>query len=90
MVSTIAGNLTLFGSICNIIVAEKSKKYAIKANVTNKCDYQLSFLGYLVFGVVSTVVVMYSCLPIVYFTADAIRDSSLSSSSDACVNATDF
>ena len=89
-VSTIAGNLTLFGSICNIIVAEKSKKCAIKANVANKHDYQLSFLGYLVFGVVSTVVVMYSCLPIVYFTADAIRDSSLSSSSDACVNATDF
>ena len=89
-VSTIAGNLTLFGSICNLIVAEKSKKCAIKAKIPNKQDYQLSFLGYLVFGVVSTIVVMYSCLPIVYFTADAIRDSSLSSNSDACVNATDL
>ena len=89
-VSTIAGNLTLFGSICNIIVAEKSKKCATKANIPNKQDYQLSFLGYLVFGVISTIVVMYSCLPIVYFTADAIRDSSLNSNSDACVNATDL
>lgn len=89
-VSTIAGNLTLFGSICNIIVAEKSKKCAIKANIANKRDYELSFLGYLVFGVISTIVVMFSCLPIVYFTADAIRESSLSSDNDACVNATDF
>ena len=42
------------------------------------------------FGVISTIVVMFSCLPIVYFTAHAIRNSSFSSSSDACVNATDF
>ena len=90
-VSTIAGNLTLFGSICNIIVAEKSKKCAIQANISNKADYQLSFLGYLLFGVISTIVVMFSGLPIVYFTANEIKDfSSLSSSNDACVNATDF
>ena len=89
-VSTIAGNLTLFGSICNIIVAEKSKKCAVQANISNKRDYQLSFLGYLLFGVISTMVVMFSGLPIVYFTAYEIRDSSLSSSNDACINATDF
>lgn len=40
-VSTIAGNLTLFGSICNLIVAEKAKQCAIKANITNKRDYEL-------------------------------------------------
>ena len=89
-VSTIAGNLTLFGSICNIIVAEKSKKCAVQANISNKQDYQLSFLGYLMFGVISTIVVMFSGLPIVYFTAYEIRDFSLSSSNDACINATDF
>ena len=88
-VSTIAGNLTLFGSICNIIVAEKSKKCAIQANISNKADYQLSFLGYLLFGVVSTIVVVFSGLPIVYFTANEIKDfSGLSSSNGACVNAT--
>ena len=90
-VSTVAGNLTLFGSICNIIVAEKSKKCAIQANISNKADYQLSFLGYLLFGVISTIIVMFSGLPIVYFTANEVRDfSGLSSSNDACINATDF
>ena len=79
-VSTIAGNLTLFGSICNIVVPEKSKKCAIQVNVSNKADYQLLFLGYLLFGVISgsTIVVMLSALPIVYFTANEIKSSAAS------------
>jgi Na+/H+ antiporter NhaD/arsenite permease-like protein len=45
--TTIAGNLTLIGSVANIIVAESAKKY-----------YDLGFLEYLKFGFISTVAVL--------------------------------
>lgn len=44
MATTFAGNLTLLGSVANIIVAEGARE-----------DYELGFLEYLKFGVVSTV-----------------------------------
>ena len=59
-VSTIAGNFTLIGSVANLIVAEKARSCA---------NYRLTFLGYLKFGFVSTLVVLFAGLPIVYFTA---------------------
>ena len=57
-VSTIAGNFTLIGSIANLIVAEKARSTA---------DYRLTFWNYLKFGLPSTCVVLFGCLPIVYF-----------------------
>ncbi len=45
--TTVAGNLTLLGSVANIIVAEQSKK-----------AYNLGFFEYLKFGAVSTVFAM--------------------------------
>lgn len=56
--STIAGNYTLIGSIANLIVAEKARSVA---------NYQLTFLRYIRFGLLSTFCVMFGCLPIVYF-----------------------
>ena len=43
---------------------KKSNKCAVQANI---CDRQLSFLGYPLFGVISTIVVMVPGFPIVYF-----------------------
>lgn len=57
-VATIAGNFTLIGSITNLIVAEKARSVA---------GYNLTFIRYIRFGIVSTLVVMFGCLPIVYF-----------------------
>ena len=57
-VSTIAGNYTIIGSIANLIVAEKARSVA---------NYQITFLRYIRFGFVSTLCVMFGCLPIVYF-----------------------
>lgn len=57
-VATIAGNFTLIGSITNLIVAEKARSCA---------NYQITFLRYIKFGIVSTICVMFGCLPIVYF-----------------------
>jgi Na+/H+ antiporter NhaD/arsenite permease-like protein len=45
--TTVAGNLTLLGSVANIIVAERARDY-----------YTLGFLEYLRFGLVSTVAVL--------------------------------
>ena len=59
-VATIAGNFTLIGSITNLIVAEKARSVA---------GYQLTFIRYIRFGLVSTLCVMFGCLPIVYFLA---------------------
>ena len=56
-ISTISGNFTLIGSIANLIVAEKAKEY-----------YRLTFLEYLRFGFFSTLIVLFSGLPLVYFT----------------------
>jgi Na+/H+ antiporter NhaD/arsenite permease-like protein len=46
-ISTVAGNLTLLGSVANIIVAERAREH-----------YDLGFGEYLRFGAVSTVVVV--------------------------------
>ena len=59
-VATVAGNFTLIGSICNLIVAEKARSCA---------DYHITFLRYIRFGVISTLCVMFGCLPVVYFLA---------------------
>lgn len=45
MIGTLAGNLTLIGSIANLIVAEQAKKF----------DINLSFGAYLKAGVIITV-----------------------------------
>ena len=57
-VSTVAGNFTLIGSIANLIVAEKARSAA---------GFQVTFWAYLPFGVLSTFIVMFAALPIVYF-----------------------
>ncbi len=51
-VTTVAGNLTLIGSVANIIVAEKARG-----------AYELGFLEYLRFGLVSTLLVLAVCVP---------------------------
>lgn len=53
--STIAGNLTLVGSVANIIVAEGAKEH-----------YRLGFREYLKFGLVSTVLVLAVGIPMIY------------------------
>ena len=57
-ISTVAGNFTLIGSIANLIVAEKARSTA---------DYRLTFWRYLRFGAISTTIILFGCLPIVYF-----------------------
>ena len=57
-VSTVAGNFTLIGSVANLIVAEKARSSA---------DFRLTFFAYLRFGAISTVIVIFTALPIVYF-----------------------
>ena len=57
-IATIAGNFTLIGSVANLIVAEKAQSSA---------NYRITFFGYLKFGFFSTLVIIYACLPIVYF-----------------------
>lgn len=51
-VTTVAGNLTLIGSVANIIVAEKAAD-----------AHELGFFEYLRFGLVSTLVVLAVCVP---------------------------
>lgn len=46
-VATVAGNFTLLGSVANIIVAERAREH-----------YELGFVEYLRFGVVSTLIVL--------------------------------
>ena len=53
-VTTIAGNLTLVGSVANIIVAERAKG-----------SYDLGYLEYLKFGVVSTVLSLLVGVPLI-------------------------
>jgi Na+/H+ antiporter NhaD/arsenite permease-like protein len=53
-VSTVAGNLTLLGSIANLIVAERARAH-----------YRLGFVEYLRFGALSTVVSLLVGVPIV-------------------------
>jgi Na+/H+ antiporter NhaD/arsenite permease-like protein len=53
--STIAGNLTLVGSVANIIVAEGAKDH-----------YTLGFMEYLKFGLVSTLLVIVVGIPVIW------------------------
>ncbi|KAL5509319.1 hypothetical protein EMCRGX_G004661 [Ephydatia muelleri] len=62
--STVAGNLTLIGSVANLIVAEKALKEA---------GFRLGFWGYVRFGAMSTVVVTLSGLPVVYFVSTVAK-----------------
>ena len=57
-ISTIAGNFTLIGSVANLIVAEKAR---------GTIDYRITFWNYFKFGGISTCVVLFGMLPIVYF-----------------------
>ena len=63
-VSTIAGNFTLIGSVANLIVAEKARTSA---------DYNLTFWEYLKFGLPSTIIVLFTGLPVVYFTGRVVN-----------------
>ena len=63
-VSTIAGNFTLIGSIANLIVAEKARSCI---------GHNLTFLTYLKFGFLSTFIVLFTGLPIVYFAANYVN-----------------
>lgn len=58
-VSTVAGNLTLIGSIANLLVAEKARAEPVK--------YRLTFFRYLRFGFISTLIITFVSLPIIYF-----------------------
>jgi Na+/H+ antiporter NhaD/arsenite permease-like protein len=53
-VSTVAGNLTLLGSVANLIVAERARGH-----------YELGFVEYLRFGLVSTLLVLLVGVPVV-------------------------
>lgn len=57
-VSTVAGNFTLIGSVANLIVSEKAR---------SSINFRLTFWNYLIFGMVSTTIVLFGMLPIVYF-----------------------
>jgi len=54
--TTVAGNLTLIGSVANIIVAEGAKNY-----------YTLGFFEYLRFGLVSTLCVLAAGVTVIYW-----------------------
>lgn len=60
-VTTVAGNLTLIGSVANIIVAEKAAD-----------AHELGFFEYLRFGLVSTLVVLAVCVPALVVLARAM------------------
>ncbi|MDC0666774.1 SLC13 family permease [Nannocystis radixulma] len=60
-VTTVAGNLTLIGSVANIIVAEKAAG-----------AHELGFFEYLRFGLVSTLVVLAVCVPALVVLARAM------------------
>jgi len=53
-VSTVAGNLTLLGSVANLIVAERARQH-----------YELGFVEYLRFGLASTLLVLAAGVPVV-------------------------
>ena len=57
-ISTVAGNFTLLGSVANLIVAEKARSVI---------DYRLTFWNYLKFGAISTTIILFGMLPLVYF-----------------------
>jgi Na+/H+ antiporter NhaD/arsenite permease-like protein len=53
--STVAGNLTLVGSVANLIVAEKARSH-----------YALGFMEYLRFGVLSTLLSLLIGVPLLF------------------------
>ncbi|HEY8430218.1 MAG TPA: hypothetical protein VIL20_17675, partial [Sandaracinaceae bacterium] len=53
-VTTVAGNLTLVGSVANLIVVERARAH-----------YELGFLEYLRFGAASTILVLFAGVPLV-------------------------
>lgn len=57
-ISTIAGNFTLIGSVANLIVAEKAR---------STVGYRITFWNYFKFGGISTTIILFGMLPIVYF-----------------------
>jgi Na+/H+ antiporter NhaD/arsenite permease-like protein len=57
-VSTVAGNLTLVGSVANLIVAEGARK-----------EHELGFWEYFKFGAVSTVAALLVGVPLIVWTA---------------------
>lgn len=59
-VVTVSGNMTLIGAITNLIVAEKTRSVA---------GYKLTLLRYARFGIISSITVIFSGLPVVYFLA---------------------
>ncbi len=60
-VTTVAGNLTLIGSVANIIVAEKARE-----------AHELGFVEFLRFGAVSTIMVLVVCVPALWLLAWAL------------------
>ena len=65
-ITTVAGNFTLIGSIANLIVAEKAK--------TSDYQFSMTFFGYLKFGVLSTLLVIISGLPTVYYLGQVAEE----------------
>ncbi len=61
-VSTVAGNLTLIGSVANIIVAEGAKDH-----------HTLGFVEYLRFGAVSTLCVLAAGVPVAWVVTRALQ-----------------
>ena len=59
-VVTTSGNMTLIGAITNLIVAEKTRSVA---------GYRLTLLRYARFGLISSLTVIFSGLPVVYTLA---------------------
>ena len=65
-ITTVAGNFTLIGSIANLIVAEKAK--------TSDYQFSMTFFGHLKFGVLSTLLVIVSGLPTVYYLGQVAEE----------------
>ena len=56
--TTIAGNLTLFGSVANLIVAQKA--------LTSSLKYRFNFWTYLKFGFISTLLLSLVGMFVIY------------------------
>lgn len=65
-VVNVSGNMSLIGAITNLIVAEKTRSVA---------GYRLTLLRYARFGFVSSLIVIFSGLPVVYSLARYTTDS---------------
>ena len=65
-VVTVSGNMTLIGAITNLIVAEKTRSIA---------GYRLTFLRYARFGLISSLIVIFTGLPVVYTLARYTTES---------------